>query len=327
MVVGLPSNANTSIFEHMTTNKLVDGDFLGKLLSSSFEVAMGSVDEAVTAKADLFGGSDDVEVRTLGTFPGHVIVVNSEGDFFRAAYESADGEISIGDVERIEVPVHEAKELSAQVRESSGKAVDAMLSGKTEEAAESIESLYRLVQTGIRLTAESIEDDLTRVTEGSKDWFDAVRENEKSMRRFVGAEAHSAQLPKPRFEAVVEAEEMDEDRVRKVVSKALRSLRSVTEELRDRLALARQVNEDYTLRVEGEAEMAATDYIDFVEQLDSELDAMKEIAESAISVSDDGSVKSLARIHDGITERMYEMGLATMFAEKFARRFEAPQAA
>jgi len=312
----------------MTTTKLVDGDFLGKLLSSSFEVAMGSVDEAVLAKADLFGGSKDIEVRTLGTFPGHVIVVNSEGEFFRAAYESNEaGEVVVGEVKRIDVPVHEAKELSAQVRESSLKAVDAMLAGKGDEASESIDSLYRLVQTGVRLTSESIEDDLTRVTEASDGWFQAVLDNEKPMRRFIGAEAHAQKLPKPRFEHVIEADEMDEDRVRKVVTKALRDVRSVTEDLSNRLTLARQVDEDYTLRVEGEAEMAAVDFVGFVEQLDSELDAVKEIIESAISVSDDGAIRSLARIHDTVAGRMHEMGLATMFAEKFARRFEAPQAA
>jgi hypothetical protein len=97
-------------------------------------------------------------------------------------------------------------------------------------------------------------------------------------------------------------------------------------------SLARQVTHDYTYKGSGDsADAVSDDFVEFVESFGSDLDAASGLVDDAVGFADDdslggGSVKSLARVHDGVAGRMTEMGLAAAFAERFARRFDAPQA-
>jgi hypothetical protein len=312
----------------MASQKMVDGDLLSKLLEGSYETMISRVDDAVLAHADLFGGADGVEVRALGTYPNHVIVANSEGGFYRAAYTVTEdtSTVSFGEVERVQIPVKEASELSVEARESAAQAVEAIMSGDDEAATKAVANLYGMVQAGVRLTAESVEDATKSLFADGTDWGLAIRDNEKSIRGFVGADA-DRDLPKPKFEHI-ESLDGDEDRARKIVGGALRRLRESLATMHTSLALAREINENYVLKADGpDVGLAAEDFVAFVESFNSDLAAMKGMAEDAVAVSTDGDVKSLARIHDTMAARMYETGLAAAFCEKFARRFDAPKAA
>ena len=92
------------------------------------------------------------------------------------------------------------------------------------------------------------------------------------------------------------------------------------------VAPATQVDGGCILRTEEavDADMAAGDFIEFVGLFSDDLDATTGIVEDALSVSEDGSVGSLARIHDGVAARVKELNLAAAFAAKFARRFDTP---
>ena len=93
------------------------------------------------------------------------------------------------------------------------------------------------------------------------------------------------------------------------------------------LALAREVTEAHILKSgAGDPAMATTDYVEFVGAFDVDLCRVKGIVEDAMMVSEDGDLSSLARIHDGVASKMYEMALAAVFCEKLARRFDAPAA-
>jgi len=307
--------------------KLVDADFLAKLLEGSFEASMERVDEAVAAHPELFGGGD-VEIRTIGTFAGHAIVMNENGEFFRIEYgRGDDGDFAIGEVKKIAVPVKEASQLGEDTRTEAHRAVEAMLAGDHDEATKRVSSLFNLVSSGVRLTAEGVEDDLVEFLSTDCGWVDAIRDNEESISGFVGAEANR-ELPKPRFEDVIEISE-NEDQMRSAVRSRLRKLHDSLAIMQGEISSARQVDGGYTLRTEGEAdaEMASSDFVEFVDLYADDLDATTGLVEDALSVSEDGSVGSLARIHDGVAARAREMGLAAAFASKFARRFEAPHEA
>jgi hypothetical protein len=307
--------------------KLVDADFLAKLLEGSFEASMDRVDTLVADHPELFGG-EDTEIRTIGTFDSHAIVANAEGEFFRVEHGvDDDGNFVLGEVERIAVPVKEASELGEDTRAEAHRAVEAMLTGDTAEADKRVGSLFTLVSSGVRLTAEGVEDDLVSLLSTDCGWVDAIRDNEEAIVGFVGAEANR-ELPRPRFENVFEMTE-DEDRVRQVVRSRLRKLHESLTHMQGEIAEARRVDGGYTLRADGDAdaEMATSDFVEFVDLYADDLDATAGLVEDALSVSEDGSVGSLARIHDGVAARVKEMGLAAAFAARFARRFEAPNVA
>jgi hypothetical protein len=312
----------------MTSRKLVDGEFLSKLLGGSYEVVMGQVDEAVSSQPELFGGEDGDDVRTIGTFSNHAIVLNDNGEFFRTSFSVSEetGALELGEVERIDVPVRETSELSAEVRTESMRAVRALLDEDDDEADNRLGSLFELVQSGVKLTAEGVEDDLLEMGEDDPDWLVAVRENEQGMTRFVGAEANQ-ELPKPRFETFIAEGDNGDDRHRRVIGASLRALRESLLRMQDSIAVARRSDGEYRIPKEDEDNtMVVEDFVEFTREFGADLDATVGLVEDAISVSEDGTLKSLARVHDGVAARVKEMGLAAAFSEKFARRFDQPQA-
>lgn len=301
--------------------KLVDADFLASLLEGSFEASMEQVDEAIAAHPELFGG-DDIDIRTIGTFSSHAIVMNENGEFFRVEYGlDEEGDFVLGQVEQISVPVKEASELSEDTRTEAHRAVKAMLAGDSDEADRRVNSLVTLVSSGVRLTAEGVEDDLVELLGSDCGWVHAVRDNEDAIRSFVGAEANR-ELPTPRFE---DYDSSSHD-VRPVIRSRLRRLHDTLKAMQTEVAPATQVDGGCILRTEEavDADMATSDFIEFVGLFSDDLDATAGIVEDALSVSEDGSVGSLARVHDGVAARVKELNLASTFAAKFARRFDTP---
>ena len=310
------------------TRKMVDGDFLSKLIEGSHEVAIQRADEMVESHAELFGGGEGVQLQSW-TFPTHVIVANSEGDFFRASLSVSEstGEPQFEQVESINVPVREARDMTREAREMANLAVEAMLSGDRSGAISMMDELQSLVQGGVRLTAESVEDDLLQKDLSQQGWFEAVRSNEKAMRAFVGAEANKP-TPQPRFENIQEHTPDNESRLRRIVASSLVTLKENLASMCNGLALAKEVTEAHILRSGGDNgfTLPVEDYVEFVEAFDIDLCQVRGIVEDAQAVSEDGDLQSLARIHDGVASKMYEMALAAAFAEKLARRFDAPAA-
>lgn len=309
------------------TRKLVDGEFLSKLIDGSFEESIRRADEMVESHSELFGGGEGVQVQSW-TFPQHVIVANSEGEFFRASLGVSEdtGEPTFEQVERIDVPVREARTMAREARETADEAVTAILSGNRDGALKAVGDLHDLVQGGVRLTAEAVEDDLIAANIAETDWFKAVRTNEKQMRSFVGAEANKP-TPQPRFENIQEHTPDNADRLRQIVTSSLVSLKESLAGMCNGLALAREVTEAHVLQGgAGDAAMSAMDYVEFVGAFDADLCRVKGVVEDAMMVAQDGSLDSLGRVHDGVASRMYEMALAAAFCEKLARRFDAPAA-
>lgn len=280
----------------------------------------------VERHAELFGGGEGVQLQSW-TFPSHVIVANSEGEFFRASLGVSEdtGEAQFEQVERINVPVREARTMAREARDAASKAVAAILEGNRDAAVAAVEELHQFVQCGVRLTAEAVEDDLLSKDLTKASWFDAVRRNEKGMRVYVGAEANRP-VPQPRFENIQESTVDQGDRLRRIVTSSLVSLKESLAGMSNGMTLAREISDAHILRTEGNEPIAADDFVDFVGAFDADLARVKGIVEDAIVVAEDGALDSLARIHDGVASRMYEMALAAAFCEKLARRFDAPAA-
>lgn len=309
------------------TRKLVDGEFLSKLIDGSYEESIRRADEMVERHSELFGGGEGVQLQSW-TFPSHVIVANSDGEFFRASLGVSEdtGEPQFEQVERVDVPVREARTMAREARETADEAVTAILSGDRQGALQAVNELHALVQGGVRLTAEAVEDDLMAVGVAETDWFRSVVENEKAMRTFVGAEANRP-TPQPRFDNIQENTSDEHGRLRKIVSSSLVTLKENLAGMCNSLALAREVTEAHVLRAgSGDPALSAMDYVEFVGAFDADLCRVKGIIEDAMMVSDDGDLHSLARVHDGVASKMYEMALVASFCEKLARRFDAPAA-
>jgi len=306
------------------TKKMVDGEFVSKLVEGSFEEAIRRVDEMIEQNSELFGG-DGVSLQSW-TFPTHVIVVNSEGEFFRASLGVSEesGEPQFEEVERIEVPVREARSLTKEAREAASSAVEAILSGNRETAIDMVAELHNLVQGGVRLTAEAVEDDL--ISLNLREWLNTVHDHEKEMRKFVGAEANKS-VPQPRFENIQEHTPDNADRFRRIVTSSLLTLKENLTSMVSRLALASEITEAHVLRSDSHGPVLTTEaYLEFVESFAGDLVRIKGVVEDAIAVSSDGDLQSLARVHDGVAGKMYEMSLATAFSEKLARLFDIPAA-
>jgi len=306
----------------MATEKLVDGEFLARLTADSMESVMGAVDDAVTENAALFGGTSDT-VRTIATYSGHLITVNEDGDFYRAKWSRSDDGVVLSEIEEIDVPVYDARALGPQVRQESVAAASALLNGDMETADEKLRGLYRLVKSGVRLTAEGVEDLYHQQMAEDSDWVLALRERAEEIRTFLGTDALRVESMKPKFEAMLDGSvtEQQAEPQRATVSDALGRLSSDLVTMCTRIALAKQVTENHRLRDEAGSGPMASDFVDFVSSFSEDLDAMIGVLGDAQVIAEDGCIKCLARLHDGLAARMYEWGLATAFCEKLARRF------
>lgn len=309
-------------------DKLVDGDFLGRLVLGSYEVAMGAVMEAMESHADLFGGSG---TQVIATYPEHIIAASPDGQFYRAKWslDEETGDVVFSDIEDIEVPVYESDKMGSQVRRQAMDAVDSILHQK-EDASDRILELAGLVRSGVKLTAEGVEEQFEKEPFQESDWFQAVRENESSIRTFLGPDVDKVASVKPAFSHLV-SEDVDEDDAedyRSRVVEALRRLRSTISSMHDQTDLARQVDESSRLRSGGDdAEMAASEFAEFIQGYTDDLMELRGLVEDAIAVSEDGCVKCLARVHDGVASQIKEWALAAAFAEKMSNRFESRDAA
>lgn len=307
-------------------SKLVDADFLAKLVAGSYETTVGAVDEAVQRAAGQFGGDAD-SISTLATYPDHIIVANGKGEFFRAKWSVVEDRVEVSEVEDItkDVPVYESGTMGAQVREEAAEAVRLMLADNDEEADVKLSSLYGLVKRGVRLTAEGVEDLFIKQDFTEDDWFKAAKDNGNEIRAFLGADAMRLDVPKPAFGAVLSdgLGESEAEKHRPAVASGVKGLRDLFIKMQDSIALAKQVNEGYGVRGGDQAGgLGVTDFVEFVEGLSDALEGMIAILEDGVAVSEDGCVKCLARLHNGVAGQAYEWALASAFAEKLARRFE-----
>jgi len=310
---------------NVSTEKLVDGDFLAKLMAGSMESAVGSVEEAVAANAALFG-AESCELSTVATYPDHFIVVNEHGEFYRGRWKMGGDGVEISEVEEIDVPVFEAAAMGAQVRQEAREAVKALLTDDIETAEDKIRSLYRLVRAGVRLTAEGVEDLYSKRDYADDDWFRAVQEEGIKIRAFLGSEADRVPVFKRRFFSAVDGAvtEAQAESQRDALKQGLGELHRGFVGMRNQIALARQIDGTRKLRDES-AGMASSDFVEFVGGLNAALDEVIGILGDAQAVAEDGSIKCLARVHDGIAGQANEWALASAFCEKLARRFVAAQ--
>ena len=297
--------------------KLIDGEFLGNLMQHSMESHVGIAMEAVAEQSDLFGGSDDVDVRVIATYKDHVIVANSEGDFFRAGIKNGN----LDKVEQIDVPAISEEQIGRHVRDQANRAVQAILSGDIELAQEELRSLSALADQGNRLTAESVERDASTRWYSESSWFAAVEDEASKLEAFLGDDLPKLDESSTKFEGLLD-ESTDADKYRSSVTSALKSLRDRMTEMDERLALAKQVDEGYTSP--NNDATAAADFAEFTESMTEDLDAVIGLLSDAVTISEDGDVKSLAKTHDVLASDLNEWMVATAFAEKLAKRFAAP---
>jgi hypothetical protein len=94
-------------------NRFVDGKTIDLITESSFENRIKKVCKAVWENRNLFGGNYIIEANPLATFASHVVVANSDGDFYRAKYGIGnDGNVSFSEVEKVSM---ESKDLDSTI--------------------------------------------------------------------------------------------------------------------------------------------------------------------------------------------------------------------
>jgi len=294
------------------TNKYVDGDFLRSLLAGSFEAMISNVDQVATESADLFRSEGEEDVRVLGTYPNHLIVANSAGEFFKAEYSVEGDEMKLGQVKRIDVPVKEASELSQDARRVSEAVVDAMFSGEDGVAIQGIEELHSLVSRGVKLTMDSVMEGVVRATSDDNAWVRECSANESDMRKLAGSAAH-ANLIAPRFESIEESNET----VDRVIMSSAKKLAGFCEEVSNRIAVA-QASIDGGIDLDT---AALSEYVQLVASLSESLSEILGCLSDGLAISEGTDCIGLARVHDAVAAKVYELNLSSAFVEGVALKF------
>jgi len=290
----------------MPNEKFVDGDFLAKLVSGSYESAMGAVSEAVSDQSDLFGSD---ETMVLATYAEHFVAATPGGKFFRARWGMDGDAAQISEIEEINVPVYEANEISLHTRTQAMQAVDSLLGGDDEVASD---HLRQMVSAGPSMTLEGVPSRLKKLDVPSSDWYQAVHESREKILNYVGTDG-------TKLESTIEVFLGEGVEDRDQVVSALRVMERDISALMQRTENLPEVDEGS--EIEGEDAEAVNEYVDFVDNYASDLIELSGAVEDALALSEDGDLDVLAAIHDTISGQMYGLSLAAAFAETMARGF------
>lgn len=291
----------------MPPQKFVDGDFLSRLLAGSHEAFMDAAEEAVQESAELFGGSDTVSVRTLGTFPTYALVLNSEGNCFRANFAEDKQRLTIKTVVSEEMPVYGSQHVVEEARRVAEAAVQAMMENDCEGAAGPLAELSRLVSSGVPISAWSYTRDIEEWLTHSDGWRRALSESSHVVDQLFLAEGVTDDFSLPL--------ESDTDSVDGLFQKSLGRFYS---QLRESVA-----------RWQAELAPLKTETFDgafgeFVTDLAEDVDALGEIQSAMIEFLEGPGasthVGNLAEVTGQLAEHLPVVSRGVVFATAFSRR-------
>lgn len=299
----------------MAKNLMVDASFVQRLLENSYELRMAAVADAVERDANLFR-SNGSSLVAIGTFAEHVIVASDDGSFYRAKYALSESSgIALSDIEKIQVPIKDVREMTPAARKAADEAVSRLMRG--QDATDEIMELYNLHASGVSMTAQGVEDAVIMVTGNVGPWMEAVRSGEKAITGMLGAAIYE-ERPTPRFSEVVKGPQDMLEKVRIIVTAANKTLRECVSKMHA------MVQEAVRTPIRSDADpVAVVEFMKLRDSFASDIAVLLDLVEDAVSVGDDGDVRSLARIHDRISGMMHEMTLASELIAKTMNKLAA----
>ena len=296
-----------------------------KLLYGSYEHLIARVDEAVQADCEkLFG--EECEAQTLGVFPGSAIVGNGNGKFVRVKFEDVKGQkLRLLDHEDLEVPVVNESNLDKFVAEEAGRAVEDILRGDSEAAANRVRGLTFFVEERTEKTDQELTESWIASMATERPWRRLYKEQTQKIRKFLWGELTSLEENRltPKFKKLYDGSTADEDleTFRESVLADLSYIAERVEALVGVIEEALGSTQDLTQHLaDPEDDAVLTLFSTLAEDLIEDLRGVKHITSEASE--NVGCVSCLGELYDNLATGLYDYEVAGRFIERMAAKLK-----
>ena len=285
---------------------IVEAKVLNELQRGSYEELLQSLDALVNENKNLFG---DRESALFASYQSHMIVMNEDGKFFRAAFSNNDGIVSFGSIIPIDVTV-----LSENSVVSQG--VDTFLEGGS--LADGLRGAVSISAGHDKSLMQQTHDELNRLFSGGQIWRSYVSEHKDRVQSFSwDADYGALDLGiEPMYAGLLEGDDADNEDRKSVIASLLHLERRLSECLSGVESAYGKYQESTTGTRDDETDEILSKFESFAFDYIEHLVCVSKFVSGAITEGKEGCILCTALVHDEIANRFQELELGGRFVRK-----------
>lgn len=299
--------------------KMVPVDVMRDLTRGSFEHLSQRIKLAVSENRELFSDKRSVQVDSIATFPGYVLVGTAEGNYYRSKYEDVDGNIRLAVPEKIDVPVVDAGNAKQFSRQYAMGVVDSILSGTKEESVERVLAYLDLTES-VNTTPPGIADIVFEHVRQARPWRSLYNEQKQEI---VGslkeaAEVLRSQKISPKYAPLYDGT-IPEEKFENYRSEVVNNLSVASERLERAQTKAEMVYYPFFESLQNttrtpEEDQVLGQFSSFAEDFFEDIQDLREYVSNGLK--NEQCVMCLGQVHDAVAESLTDYEIAGTFVER-----------
>jgi len=294
-----------------------------RLTRGSYEHLVARLEGILQEKADTLFEEKGCSAKLLGTFSGYALASSDSGKCLRIKYEESDkGRLHIVGSEPVEVKTVSEDDLHGFLRSESERVLRLYDRGSVTEAVTRLKGLVRQVGGWTPPDKEeTVVESVLASLDRSRPWWGLYNERKDHILTYLGEDAGSSVTLRPKFFKLYDGSMADKDleRYRDLVAEDLLVLQGKIQKLFVQVESARATLADLPLTEDDTARTFSAFAEDLLEDLDRVARAASELPKQVRRVD------SLGRLHDRLTTRLHDMGIASEFVSQMANRLGEAQ--
>lgn len=289
---------------------------LHAICKNSIECSLQSIRTTINEERAKFGGTDTVGVATIATYDNHAIVFNTNREVYRAAFAKADGKITLGLVEKLDLrPI---KEYLEEEMAGLDQAVDDLLEGRKGKAKSRIAEVVSKFGSSSDLLRAKYRV-MARQMNGDHQWKKYMAENHDLVRRLLHGELSKLRetTHKPRYSALYTTDKpVVKVGVAEKLIAELKDLGSKAQDLVSRIHESVKVSDkvlDDTKFHDLDSDVQMSKFKQFSADYVEDLQGLRSAIQEALK---DGEVTAMALVYDTAAEKFEAFKMAGRLIEK-----------
>lgn len=308
-----------------TYEPLISAGEAEKITEGSLEQFMTSIDHQINDNSHLFTESKDDGVFRMATFGDHVVLGTASGTCYKVPFSENDGKVRFDESEKLDVNLVSRSNKEDYIKECTMSAVDALLSGRLDEAKEQILDIAHLPEGEDGEDRDYISE-INNALDQDVLWRDVYSKQYENIKEHLSDDLDRiiSESLSPKYEALYKTEEIPEENFEDYRGPVTKDLNSVIERL---ATFGKSVVESYfpfqesvdsANKSEEETEVIES-FKEFAEDLIGNLHEVVDIAAEA--VDNEQCVMCLGQIYDSVAESVQEFEVAGNFVQRMIETF------
>jgi hypothetical protein len=301
--------------------KMIPANVVQEMLQGSHEQLAARVDYLVAENREIFVGDSDERVSRLATFNDHVLVATSSGKCFDVKLQLEDGDIRLGELSPLDVPVISSRNASHYMREQTLSAVDAILSGRLDEACDHLSILSAIQEGAEENQVRDFAHELEHIVDDSRPWRSVYGQQHADIRGQIADQLERIEVGQfeAKYRPMYETDDIPEEKFEDYREMVDNDIRLVADRLE---AIQHGVEAKYFPFSESLAKVEHPEeerevlgqFCEFAEDLVDELQSVRQTLADAIKAEE--CVMCLGQVYDFVAEALADYEIAGAFVER-----------